>query len=59
MASVGSKVLNIGQKTFVVGALGMVGYHCFQIANNVRLGVKHETQDSTYFEDVQKTVDKE
>lgn len=59
MTTIASKVLSVAQKGFVLGSLSMVGYHCYQITQNVRVGVQHKTMDSTYFEEVQKTVDKE
>jgi hypothetical protein len=43
-----------------VGLIGMFSYHTYQITKNVVVGtVKHETMESTYFEDVQKTVEEE
>ena len=55
-----TKVANVAQKTAVVGLLGMFGYHTYQISRNVAAGImKHDTMDSTYFEDVQKKVDEE
>lgn len=59
MTSMASKVLNVVHSAGVVGALSMVGYHCYQIGSNVTAGIKHKAMESTYFEDVQKKVDEE
>ncbi|CAB9522507.1 expressed unknown protein [Seminavis robusta] len=60
MTSALTKMANVAQKTAVVGLLGMFGYHTYQISRNVVAGLtKHDTMDSTYFEDVQKKVDEE
>ena len=59
MTSLPSKVANIAQKTVVLGAVSMVGYHCYQIASNVTQGMQNKPQESTYFEEVQKKVDEE
>jgi len=59
-ATTAAKLANLAQKGFVVGALGMFGYHTYQITTNVIQGrVQHNTMESTYFEDVQKKVDEE
>ena len=54
-----TKVANVAQKTAVVGLIGMFGYHTYQITRNMKHGIKHDTMDSTYFEEVQKKVDEE
>ena len=58
--SVITKVANVAQKSLVVGCIGMFGYHTYQITTNVSHGIqKHDTMESTYFEDVQKKVEED
>ena len=54
-----TKVANVAQKSLVVGCIGMFGYHTYQITSNVTHGIKHDTMESTYFEDVQKKVEED
>jgi hypothetical protein len=60
MTTLFTRAANVVQKTAVVGLLGMFAYHTYQITKNVTAGTaKHDTMESTYFEDVQKKVDEE
>lgn len=60
MTTLFTRAANIMQKTAVVGLIGMFSYHTYQITTNVAAGMaKHETMESTYFEDVKKKVDEE
>lgn len=55
-----TRVANVAQKSAVLGLLGMFGYHTYQITSNLLQGTKkHETMESTYFEDVQKKVEED
>ena len=54
-----TKAANVVQKTAVTGLMGMFCYHVYQISSNLKQGIKHETMESTYFEDVQKKVEEE
>jgi hypothetical protein len=54
------KVANVAQKGAVLGLLGMLGYHSWQITSNMTQGrVQHETMDMNYFEEQQKVVEEE
>ena len=60
MSGAVAKVANVAQKAVVASCIGMFGYHTYQITSNMMAGrIKHDTMESTYFEDVQKKVDEE
>ena len=59
MASIASRALDAAQKTFVLCSLSAVAFHSYQIIYNCSIGVTKDKSNSTYYEDVQKAVEKD